>query len=107
VAVAQADVLRHRAVFGDLKRRRLRFVEQPDLARQDLDLTGRQLRVHGVRGPALHHARDADDVFRAQALRDRHERLVLTYHDLRDAGAIADVDEGDAAQIPDTVDPAK
>ena len=107
VAVPQADVFRHRAVFRDLKRRRLRLVEQHDLARQDLDLAGRQLRVHGVFRAALHHALDADDEFRAQALGDRHQRVVLADDDLRHTRAIANVDEGDAAQVADAVHPSQ
>ena len=67
IAVPQTHVLGHGRVFGDLKRRRLRLVEHADLAGEDLDLAGRELRVDGLVRAALHHALHADDVLRARA----------------------------------------
>ena len=107
VAVPQAHILGDRRVLGDLKRRRLRFVEHADLAREHFDLAGRQLRVDGLVGPALHDAAHADDVFGPEALGHGHQRVVVTNHELRDARAIADVDEGHPAEIADAVDPAE
>ena len=78
-----------------------------DLARQDLDLAGRELRVDGLGRAALHHARDADDELGAQPLGDGHQRVVFADDDLRDAGAIADVDEDHAAEVADAVHPAE
>jgi len=107
VAVTQADVLGDGTVFRDLKRRRLRFVEDPDLAGEHFDFAGRELRVHGLLGPALYDARHADHELRSQLLRDGHERVVLAHDDLRHAAAIADVDEGHATQIADPVHPSE
>jgi hypothetical protein len=107
IAVAQADVFGDGPVLGNLERRCLGLVEQHDLPRQDLDLAGRELRVDRVFGAALHQAGDADDKLRAQALGDRHQCLVLADDDLRDAGAIANVEKGDAAQIADPVHPSQ
>jgi hypothetical protein len=107
VAVLEADVFRNRAIFGDLERRRPGFVEQADLARQDLDLAGGQFRVDRLGRAALHHARDPNHELGAEPLGDGHQRVVFADHDLRDARAIADVEEGDAAQVADAVHPAK
>ena len=60
VPVAEPDVLRDGAVLGDLERRRLRLVQDANLAREHLDLAGRQLRVHGLFRPPLHHTGHAD-----------------------------------------------
>ncbi len=107
VAVAQPDVLRHRAVLGDLKRRRLRFVEQTNLAGQHFHFAGRQLRIHRLVSATLHVAGDADDKLRAESLGDGHQRVVFADHHLRDAGAVANIEKRDAAEVADAVHPAK
>jgi hypothetical protein len=107
VPVLQTDVLRHRRIVGDGKRRRLRVVEETDLRRGDLDLTGRNLRVDRVGGPRLDPAEHRHHELRAQALRLRHERIVVADDDLRDAVAIAQVEEQQRAEIADAVDPSE
>jgi hypothetical protein len=107
IAIFQTDFFRHRRVVGDLERRRLGFVENPDVARQQLDFAGGQLRVDRVPGAALDDAGHADDVFRPQLLGHAHQRVVFADDDLRETSPVADVDERDAAEIADAVDPAE
>jgi hypothetical protein len=71
------------------------------------DFPGRQLRVDRVGRAALHDAGDADHELRAQALGHRHQRVVFADHDLRHPGAVADVEEGDAAEVADAVHPSE
>jgi hypothetical protein len=87
IAITQPHVLGHRRVFGDLERRGLRFVEHADLAREDLDVAGRELRVDRVFGSALNGSGDADDELGAQPLGRGHQRVVFADDDLRHAGA--------------------
>ena len=55
-----------------------------------------------------HAPAHADHELRAQALGLGHQRLVVLVEDhLRDAGAIADVDEQQAAQVADAVHPSE
>ena len=106
IAVLEAHVFGHRRLVGDRKRRRLRLVQDRQLADDDFDLAGRELRVDRVGGAPPHPPADADDELRAQALGLGHQRLVvLVEDDLRDAGAIADVDEQQSAQVADAVHP--
>jgi hypothetical protein len=94
-------------VFGDLERRRLRFVEQTDVARENLDFAGGELWIHRIGRTPLHHAGDADDELGSEPLGDGHERVVLAHHDLRDPRAIADVEKRDAPQIADAMHPSQ
>jgi hypothetical protein len=107
VAVAEPQFLRHRRLLRDLERGVLRLVEHANLARQHFHLAGGDLRVDGVVGPPLDAADDADDIFRAQTLGGRHQRIVVPDDDLGDPRTVADVDEGDAAEIPDAMHPAQ
>ncbi len=107
ITVSEPRFLRDRGLLRDLKRRRLRLVEDPDLAREDFDVAGRQLRIDRVFGAPLDDAADADDELGPQFLRGRHQRFVLADDDLGHAGAIADVDERDAAEIADAVHPSE
>ena len=107
VAVLEPHVLRHRVVFRDLKWRRLRFVQHANLAREHFHFAGGELRIDRVFRSPLHRARHPDDELGAQPLRHGHQRVVLADDDLRDARAVADVDEGDAAQIANAVHPSE
>ena len=108
IAVLETHVFRHRRLVGDRERRRLRFVQHRELRDDDFDLAGRQLRIDGLRRAAPHLAHDADDELGPQPLGLGHQRLVvLVEDDLRDAGAVADVDEQQPAQIAHAMHPAQ
>ena len=107
VPVAEPHLLGHAGLVGDRERGRLRLGEHADFAREHFDLAGRQPGVDRVFRSALHHADDGHDVLRAEALGDGHQRLVVADDDLREPGAVADVDEGDAAEVADAVHPAE
>ena len=108
IAILQPHVFRHRRVVGDRKRRRLRLVEQRQLRDDHLDFAGRQLRIHRLGRSAAHRAADADDELGSQALGLGHQRLVvLVEDDLRDAGAVADVDEQQPAEVAHAMHPAE
>ena len=105
IAIPQADVFRHRRVFSNLKRRRLRFVQQLQLARQHFHFAGQEFRVHGVRRPPLDEPAHADHVLGAQPLCLREQFVVAAEDDLGHSLPVADIDEKDTAQIADAVNP--
>ncbi len=107
VAVTQPRFLGHRPFVRDRERRTLGVVQQPHFGRHDLDLTRVQLRVHRVRAAAVDRAEDADDHLGAELLGLVDERVVVADDDLRDAIAIAHVDEEDGAHVADAVDPSE
>ena len=107
ISVPQTNFFGHRGVVGDWKRRRLGLGEDQDLACEDLDFSGGQLRVDGVGRAPLHDASDTDHVLRPQPLRDGHQRVVVADDQLRQPGPVADVDEGDAAQIANAMHPSE
>ena len=107
VPVAEADLLGHGSLVRDRKWRRLRLGEHSDLAGEHFHLACCELRIDRVLGATLYDAGHTDDVLRPQPLRHGHQRLVVAHDDLRQAGAIADVDEGDAAKVAHAVHPPK
>src|SRR4029079_1113546 len=106
IAVAQPHLLGDLRVLVDRERRGLGVVEQADLARVELDLAGLQLRVDGFLGARFDAADHADDELRAQPLGLGLERFAVHDH-LRDAVAVAHVEEQHAAEIAHAVHPAK
>jgi hypothetical protein len=107
VAVAQPDVLVGLLFRRDDERRCLRAVEDFEFCRGQLDLTGRQLRIVGARRTAVHGAAHAHDVFAAQGLRQREDGgLRRIERHLGEAGAIAHVDEDQAAVIAPAMNPS-
>ena len=75
---------------------------------RDLDLAGRDLRVHRLRRARLDVPEDRDRrTPGAAASRQADERLVVAHDDLRDAVAVADVDEDERAEVADAVHPAE
>ena len=76
--------------------------------RQHFDLARGQLRVRRAGGPFPHGAFDRDDKLAAQRLRQFPRRLVVlrVEHHLRDAFAVAQVNEDDAAVVAPHVHPA-
>ena len=107
IAIAQPHVFADRRLVGDRELRRLRLVQQPDLRGDDLDLAGIELRVHRVGVATAHRAADGDDVLGAQLLGGRHQRAVVRHHHLREPVPIAHVEEQEAAEIADAMDPAE
>ena len=104
---AAARLRRPAIVFRDLKRRRLRFVEQPELARQHFDLAGGEFGIDRLRRAAFDEPAHADHKLRPKPLGLRQQLLVVADDDLRDAFAIADIDEEHAAEIAHAVHPAE
>jgi hypothetical protein len=100
-------VLRDGRVVHDRKRRRVRFVQDANLAGHDLHFPGRQLRIGALGGAPLHPAEHRDDELATDPLRRLEQRLVVARHDLRDAISIADVVEEQRSQIANGLDPAE
>ena len=106
VAVLEALLLRGVEVVLDLERRGVGLVEDRELDRVDLDLAGRQARVH-VRAAAQNDAADADDPLGPQACAVSCDvfgeipvsRELRVEDDLRDALAVAQIDEDAAAVV--------
>ena len=73
---------------------------------EHLDLTGRQVRVHGLRRPRLDRAVDPDHPLRAHLLRRLEGRRIRIGHDLGQAVMVAEVDEQQPAMVADAVHPA-
>ena len=105
VAVLEANLLAH--VLVELEGQGLRAVEHFDLAREQLDGAGLQVRVRRAFGARPNRSRNPDHPFAAQpfGLRE-HRGLGRIEHDLQQALAVAQVDEDDAAVIPAAMDPA-
>ena len=106
IAVAQTRLFGRIGFVFDLKRRRLGVVENVQFGGDELDLTTSEL---GIRLLALDDfAFDSDDVFTANVLgfgvRLGLRLFVKDYLD--DAGAVADVEEEEIAEVAATRDPA-
>ncbi len=102
VAVLQAHLVADRGVVVERERQRRGGRQHLDLARGDLDGAGRQRVVAVALGPHPHLADDAHAVLGAQVVGD----VRLAHDDLRDAGAVAQVEEGDAAVVAPPGHPA-
>jgi hypothetical protein len=108
VAVAQARLLGHRRLVGDRERRRLRLVEDADLACGHLDLARGELRVDRLGGAPLDAAEDGDDVLGPDAAGDLEDAARTgARHDLGEPVAVAQVEEDERPEIPHPVDPAE
>jgi hypothetical protein len=108
IAVLEADVFRHRRLVGDGKRRRLGFVQHGKPADDNLDFAARQLRIDRLGRSPPNRPDHAHDELGPQPLGFVDERLVVHVEDdLRHAGAIADVDEEQPAQIAHAMHPAQ
>ncbi len=107
VAVLEPRLFGDLDLVGDHERRRLRFVQQTDLGRADLDLPRRDLRVDGFLGAVLDAAADGHDELRSQPLRVREQRVVVARHNLGDTIPVAEVDEDERSQVAHAVHPAE
>ena len=106
VAVLEAQSLVDVVVGVYRERRHLRTIEHVQAIDADLDVAGRQPRVLGSGRPLANAAAHADDVFVAQLLGLGEAGLLRVEDDLRDAVAIAQVDEDQAAVIAAAIDPS-
>ena len=109
IAVAQASFLGHLRFVGDGEGRGLSLVQQKQILRSDLHLSGRDLLVHRVSRPCDHLTFHADDVLRTDEI-----SLVVRFrahggitHHLDNTGVIAEVEEDEIAEIATAVDPAR
>ena len=91
------------------KRRGVGDVVGLECGRVDLDLARRQRRVFRAHRPPHHLAGDTDDRLRLQMLQlfAQHRVFMRLELNLRDALAVAQVDENDAALVANGVDPAE
>ena len=101
VAVLQADVLRGVDLVLDGEGRRLRLGQDADLARQHLDASRGQLRVHGLGRTARHLAHHGQHVLAAHLVGGRVgvRRDLGPRHHLAEPLAVAQVDEHHPAQV--------
>jgi|GEM_PF-2109089 len=106
-AVLEADVLGVLLLAGDGHRQFLSPALHDDAAREDLDLSGRQVRVDRCLAARLDRAVDRDDALEPQVLEHFERRGIGVRDDLGDAVMIAQVDEQHAAVIALAVHPAR
>ena len=106
IAIAQARLFARGHFVLDHEWRRLRRVQDAQLAGHDFDFAGGEI---GIRLLPLHHAAcDGYNEFRAQLLGAgvRGGLLLLVENNLRQARAVAQVDEDQVAEIAPPMDPA-
>ena len=107
VAVLQAHLFVGDGVFGGREGRRLGLVEQQQFAGDDLDLAGGHVGVFEARAAAADVSLDGDDVLRTRGVGFGVGGFdLLVDDDLRDAGAVAQIEEDEAAVVAAAVDPA-
>ena len=106
IAVAQARFFARRHFFFDLKRRRLRIIQNVQPRSHHFHFARRDLRVRLL--PPQHAPFHRDHKFRAQLLRFRMRFGIQLFveNNLRDSRPVAQVDENQLAQIAPPVDPA-
>jgi hypothetical protein len=107
IAVLEAELVRGEVLVRESHRQRLGLVQHLELGRDHLDVSGGAIRVAGLLRPRAHASRDADDPLGAEGVGPGEERLVLgAQHHLRDAVAVAQVDEQHAAVVAPGLHPA-
>ncbi len=107
VAILQAHLFVGDGVFGGREGRRLGLVEQKQFAGDDLDLAGGHVGVVEPLATAADASLDGDDVLRTRGVGFGVGGFdLLVDHDLRDAGAVAQIEEDEAAVVAAAVDPA-
>ena len=108
VAVLQAHVFSHAGVLFHGERRRARFVEYPDIAGHYFHFAGGQVGIHRAGAARGHRAFHRDHVFRPHLLGAPVHALadVFVKHHLRQAPAVAQIDEDDSAMVAPAMHPA-
>ncbi len=106
-AVFEADVLGIVRLAEHRQRQFLGRRQHLDLARENLDLAGRQIGVGGLGGARLDLAVDADHPFAAHGLGRLEGRRIRIGDDLGQAVVVAQVDEQQPAMVADAVHPAR
>ena len=108
VAILQAHLFVGDVVVGGREGQRLAVVEDAQLVGDDFDFAGGDVRVDGVGVAQLDVADDGDDVLGAQRLGLLVElgAGVGGDDDLGDAGAVAQIEKDEVAEIAAAVDPA-
>ena len=106
-AVFEADVLGIVRLAEHRQRQFLGRRQHLDLARENLDLAGRQVGVDGLGRARLDLAVDADDPFAAHGLGGLEGRRIRIGDDLGQAVVVAQVDEQQAAMVAHAMHPAR
>ena len=108
VAIFEADFFVLNGFFRRRKRRQARVVQNQQLGGLNLDFAGGHLGVDGVLIAQAHLAHGGDNVLGADllALQVAVGRELLIEHNLRDAGAVAQVKKDQVAVVAAAVDPA-
>jgi hypothetical protein len=107
IAVLEPQAFVDLAVGVHRKGRHERVGEDVERLDREFDGAGRELRILGARRAQAHRAGHVRHVFVAQCLGLlERARLQRIEHDLRDAVAVAQIDEDQAAVIAPPVDPA-
>ena len=108
IAVLQAHFFVGQHGVGGREGQRLAIVQQAQFVGDNLDLAGGEVFVDGTRIAQLHVPDDGNDKLRAYGVRLVVDLCagVCRDHDLRDATAIAQVEEDEVAEIAPFVDPA-
>ena len=101
VAVLESQVVGGRDGVVHRQRERRRLRQDSQIAGDDLDGAGGQVRVLVAGRPRGHRPRDQDAVLVAERV-----RVLLPEHHLDHAGGVAEVDEDDAAVVAPAGDPA-
>ena len=110
VAVAQPRLLPgFRAEAFDRERRRIGFGQHLGFSHVNLELTGRELGVDGLRFPGHDLAGDRDHVLRTQPVAEVEGApgFIGVEYELDEPGPVPQVDEDQTAVIPAPVNPAR
>ncbi len=107
IAVLEADILARTVILCHLKRQHIGGGLQLRAGDEDLDLSRRHLRVDRLGGAGAHVAVDGDDRFHAPFPDRFNQRRTLIDHALRQAKAVAQIDEQNPAMIAHAVDPSR
>ena len=106
VTVFETQIVVYVIVVLDVDRRRIRLGIKDHVVCDDLDITGRKIRV--LRFSFCHYALDAHHIFASQGvcLFKQLLRDLIVEHHLRDAGLVSHITEDETAQISSLCYPA-